>query len=285
VSAHSTKLALARALDRAGVNAAGHRLQLGACMPFVRAVNYHDVPPSLAAAFEAQLRFYAERFEPVGRDGLLALWRGEWRTRRPGLILSFDDGLRSHAEVAAPLLERYGFTGWFFVPAGLLDTPAADQRAVAERVTIRAADEYGDGRIFMTVDQMRSLARRHVVGCHTASHVRLTAGLDRPALEREIAGAKRLMERQLGTAVDAFCWVGGEEWSYSRAAAEEVRRAGFRLSFMTNSAPIRPATNLLQLQRTNVEAADPPWLVRFQLSGFMDVLYAPKRRRVNRLTS
>ena len=32
------------------------------------------------------------------------------------------------------------------------------------------------------------------------------------------------------------------------------------------------------------EADYPLWLTRFQLSGIMDLLYAGKRRRVNRLT-
>jgi len=54
---------------------------------------------------------------------------------------------------------------------------------------------------------------------------------------------------------------------------------------MTNNAVITPSTCPLQLQRTNIEAEDPLWLVRFQLSGFMDVFYAGKRRRVNRLTA
>ena len=53
---------------------------------------------------------------------------------------------------------------------------------------------------------------------------------------------------------------------------------------MTNSAPIRPGCNLHQLQRTNVEASDPPALVNLSLSGFFDAWYAGKRRRVNRLT-
>ena len=92
------------------------------------------------------------------------------------------------------------------------------------------------------------------------------------------------MEKALGCEVPVFCWVGGEEESYSRAAAQLINRAGFGYSFMTNSAVIRPATDSLQLQRTNVEAVYPLWLVRFQLSGFMDLLYMGKRSMVNRLT-
>ena len=73
--------------------------------------------------------------------------------------------------------------------------------------------------------------------------------------------------------------------TYSVAAAEAIRLAGFRVSLMTNSAPIRPGCNLLQIQRTNVEASDPPALVNLSLSGFFDAWFAAKRRRVNRLTA
>lgn len=83
--------------------------------------------------------------------------------------------------------------------------------------------------------------------------------------------------------MDTFCWVGGEEPSYHAGAAALIRE-GYALSFMTNTAVIRPHTSPWQLQRANVEAQDPLWLVRFQLSGLMDLAYAGKRRRVNRLT-
>jgi hypothetical protein len=54
---------------------------------------------------------------------------------------------------------------------------------------------------------------------------------------------------------------------------------------MTNNFVNRPDTHPLQLQRTNIESENPLWLVKFQLSGLMDLLYLGKRRRVNRLTA
>ena len=54
---------------------------------------------------------------------------------------------------------------------------------------------------------------------------------------------------------------------------------------MTNNAVIRPHSELLQVQRTNVEAHFEPAFLNLCLSGFYDVLYLPKRRRVNRLTA
>lgn len=279
------KLRLARLLDVIGLSRALLGLQSVLRRPYVRCVNYHDVPASRAAAFEEQLRFFRDRFAPVGERDLLDLLAGEWRHSRPGLLISFDDGVRSHFEVAAPLLEKYGFVGWFFVPAAFPDTPVDEQAAFVRRNRILLDGPPGPGRAAMTWEEIRQLDRKHVVGCHTMNHRRLDSSLGAEELEVEIPRAKRQLEEQLGHDVDSFCWVGGEEWSYSGAAAESVRRAGFRLGFMTNNAPVRPGCDPLQIQRTNLEARFPLSLVAFQLSGALDLIYLPKRRRVVRKTS
>lgn len=121
------KLRLARLLDRLGLNTALRRLRERLCHPSLRAVNYHDVPARLAEPFEEQLRFFARHFVPVGPRELGELLADRWPHRKPGLLITFDDGLRSHAEVAAPLLERHGFPGWFFVPAAF---PEIDRKSV-----------------------------------------------------------------------------------------------------------------------------------------------------------
>jgi peptidoglycan/xylan/chitin deacetylase (PgdA/CDA1 family) len=132
---------------------------------------------------------------------------------------------------------------------------------------------------------LRRLDRNHVIGCHTFSHRRLETSLTGEDLAWEIHESKRQLEEWLERPVDVFAWVGGEEWTYSAAAAEAIRQAGFRISFMTNSAPLRPGDDLLQIQRTNIEANFPPAIMRFGLSGFFDLTYGRKRRRVNRLTA
>jgi peptidoglycan/xylan/chitin deacetylase (PgdA/CDA1 family) len=251
------KVALARVFEATRLNDA---LLAAQRMPCIRAVNYHDVPDHLAPAFERQLELFARRFVSVGHDDLLALHAGRWPHARPGVLLSFDDGLPSHARVVAPLLERHGLVGWFFVPAGSV----------------------GEGGL--SWPELRRLAERHFIGCHSMTHRRLSASLDEGELRREIVDAKRVLEEGLGREIQSFCWVGGEEWSYSAGAARVIRAAGYQLGFMTNNALIRPGCDLLQLQRTNVEASYPMDLFKFQLSGLLDLLYLPKRRRVNRLT-
>lgn len=281
------KALLARVFQASGLNHLLSFARRGLGGAHARAVNYHDIGPDMVDGFEEQLRFYREHFVDVGRVELESLLRGEWRGARPGLLVTFDDGLRSHAEHAAPLLERYGFTGWFFVPTEFVDAPVAEQRAFAEAHQIVAYPGSGaGGRVAMSWEEIRDLADRgHVIGCHTRHHVRLGAELGASVLDDEVFVSKARLEEKLGRPVDVFCWVGGEEWSYSREAAEAIRRAGFRVSFMTNNAPIRPGTDPLQIQRTNIEAWFPLDVVRFQMNGVLDWLYMPKRRRVNALTA
>ena len=281
------KETLAALLDRTGLTALVTRLYHATVGPHIRVVNYHDVPPSRAPAFREQLAFYAEHYRSVDREALEAFLVGRdigLRAERPGLIISFDDGLRSHAEVAAPLLEEFGFMGWFMVPSGFVDCAAAEQGAFAAAHQIVFSPEYADARVAMTWDQLRALEARHIVGCHSESHRRLEASLTAEEREREIVHAKARFEAELGHPMDVFCWVGGEEWSYSASCAAEIRAAGYAFSFMTNNAPVRPGSDPLQIQRSNIEAAMSPARVRFNLSGLMDGLYAPKRARVERLT-
>ena len=281
----SSREIVAAAFARTGLSSLGRVLQAKLVGPHVRIVNYHDVPPSRAGAFERQIERLAEHFEPVALDDIIKLHEERWTAARPGLLLTFDDGLRSHHDVVAPILERYGFRGCFFVPVGFVDTPPEQQAEWARAHEILVADEYQDHRVALTWDETRELDARHVVGGHTWDHVRLRSGLPPEVLRREIADARERLGKELGHPVDVFAWVGGEESSYSAEAARAIREAGFRFSMMTNNAVVRPTTDLRHLQRTNLEARFPEALVDLSLSGFYDLLYTAKRRRVDRLTS
>jgi len=280
------KRALARALAATGAA----RAMIGAQSllrrgDYIRVVNYHGTPPADAASFERHAAFLAEHFAPVTAASLARFFEeGAWRAPKPGVIVSFDDGLRSNAEVAAPILERYGLVGWFFVPVAFVDEAPARQMAFADAHQIRVDHPYPDGRVAMSWDELRALSARHVVGCHTRTHRRLAPTVAPADLEDEIISARADLAAGVGREVEAFCWVGGEEASYSAEAARVVRRAGYRFGFMTNNAPLRPGDDPLHIQRTNLESAWSLDVLRFQLSGLMDVAYLPKRRRVNQLT-
>ena len=268
----AAKRTIAKALDCVGLNTAGFALQKNLLWPFIRVVNYHDISPEHVSNFETHLSYYSKHFINVDEEMLRGFLNGaSWQHTKPGLILTFDDGMRSHFEIAAPLLEKFDFTGWFFIPAGW----------IADRMDPN--DDIALGQRTLTVEQVRYLDQRHVVGCHTETHCRLTGDLSAEKLQFEILGSRSSFKEILGHDVNIFCWVGGEESSYSKSAVDLVKQ-GYDISFMTNNAVVRPTTNPLQIQRTNIEAENHLSLLRFQLSGVMDIIYSPKRSRVNRLT-
>lgn len=240
----------------------------------IRAINYHAFSRDLASGFERQLAFYAKHFDDCSRSDLDVLLSGSPETSswsRPRLLISFDDGFSGQYEIAAPLLEKYGFTGWFFVPSWHigreLDAPTSESGGIAGS--------------FMSAAQLQELvARGHVVGCHTRHHTRLVATLSQEQLETEIVAARDDIEASIGGKIDVFCWVRGDEPSYSAPAQRKIEAAKYRYSFMTNLLPITAGTDPLYLERTNIEADWPLSHVRFYLSGIMDLAYAAKRRRV-----
>ena len=204
------KQKLGRLLD---LTRADRLLRLGQSLVWgsrhLRAVNYHDVPAGEAASFAAHLQHYRERYCPVGEAELEDFFRtGRWDRPRPGLIVSFDDGLRSHYEVAAPLLEEYGFVGWFMVPAGFVATPVEEQRRFCREHRIELPPGPDGERVALTPEGLRDLAGRgHVVACHTLTHRRLYASTPPEELRREIVEARELLQGWLGREVSSFCWV------------------------------------------------------------------------------
>jgi peptidoglycan/xylan/chitin deacetylase (PgdA/CDA1 family) len=275
MNSRSLKRAVVKALDVAGVNALGHFIQRRTLSPFIRAVNYHEINQPWVESFEKHIEFYATRFANVTYEDLIKFLKtGEWPHDKPGLIITFDDGSTTHLETAAPILEKYGFTGWFFVPSGW----------VIEKNGVKSEKPWFVKEIeVLTHAQLKELDQRHIIGCHTDTHCRLSADVPPEKMRDEILGAQKEMEALLGHPVRLFSWTGGEEAAYSRAAADLIKQ-GFEMSFMTNSRVIHPGDDPLQIQRTNIEAEYPLPLVRFQLSGLVDILYTGKRRRVNKLT-
>jgi peptidoglycan/xylan/chitin deacetylase (PgdA/CDA1 family) len=252
---------------------------------YIRAINYHDLTGA-ANGFEQQLKYLADRFDNVSlKDLELFFANGAWHKPKPGLILSFDDGLRSHYEVAAPLLKKYAFTGWFFIPTDFIVCPPRLQQQFAKEHHIAASAVTDGNRLAMSWEEILALSERgHVIASHTRSHHRTLIGDTEEVLRREIAESKALLETMIGRSVEVFGWVGGEERVYHARAASEVRRAGYKYAFMTNCALLFPYSSPLHIQRTNIEAAWSLELVSFQLSGAMDFYYLPKRIRTENRT-
>lgn len=202
---------------------------------YLRVVNFHNTPRRYEAQYEAQIRAYAEHFAPVTEGDLEQLFRtGHWHKDKPPVLLCFFEGTRNHYDVTLPLLKKYGLTGWFFVIAGFLDVPPAEQPAFAEAHDIGLIpDEYGGERSTLSWDEVRELAREHVVTSHTLTHTALAPDSPEEVMVREILESGRVLETQLGRAVHSFAWLRAGEHGLNGRADELLLGSSYRFLFST----------------------------------------------------
>lgn len=196
-------------------------------------ITFHHLGPERgplafpAASFASLVEALATRGPPiVDLDRLLAPGAG------PGIALVFDDGGRSVAEVALPVLRDAGVPAHLFLCTGWPEGDALARRAAGA---------------FSTTD-WRGVERLHrggvAVESHTHTHADLR-GLDRARIEDECARADALIERRLGTRPRYFAFPYGRHDATSR----EVAGSRYSAAFTTRLAPLRDADDRFALPR------------------------------------
>jgi peptidoglycan/xylan/chitin deacetylase (PgdA/CDA1 family) len=245
----------------------------------IRAVNYHCTPLKDKNNFEKQLKFFKKHFFNTNLELLDKYFSNELCAfpKKPGIIITFDDGLRSNYDIAINLLEKYNFTGWFCIPVGFVLNPSQDY---AEKNSIIYKQNYTDKRYGMNISEIVEIAKKHIIVCHTFSHHRINQFDSQEILNYEITNSKKELEKITKKDICTFCWVGGELIHYTEKGYKTIMESAYKYSFTTNSSLITKNTNSLNLNRTNIESSFPMHLVLFQLTGLMDLLYFTKRNKV-----
>jgi peptidoglycan/xylan/chitin deacetylase (PgdA/CDA1 family) len=133
------------------------------------------------ASFEAQMqRVRAKRGHAWLPDDAMA------GVQSPEIMVSFDDGEASDAEVALPILLRLGLRATFFVTSGFVG-----RRGSMSATQLRAVSDAG-----------------MVIGSHGASH-RFLNTLSAQALRAELAESRELLQDHIGRRVDTLALPGG----------------------------------------------------------------------------
>jgi peptidoglycan/xylan/chitin deacetylase (PgdA/CDA1 family) len=246
--------------------------------PFVRVLFLHETPPETASRFREQLAFLRDRFNVIDFEMFKALFDGSASLPddRPAAMLTFDDGMASNYEVAAPLLEEAGMRGLFFVVPhfSLCDDEDAARAFYVNRIRNRKP-----GLTAMTPKQIRDLAERgHTIGNHTLTHARLS---DTPAsnLESEILSSADIIESWVGRRVEAFSWP--FRW-------DAITRDAHRMAAARHPYCFSPCSGRVDLQkdspalvwRTSVETSYDMAEFSFKCSRLADRISAHLRRRV-----
>lgn len=118
------------------------------------------------------------------------------------VMITFDDGLRSHYELAYPVLKEFGFSGVFFVVGNRIDQ----------------AD-------FLSADELREMEGEGMeIASHGYTHTFL-AYLSEEEIAWELSESKRALEGAIGKPVEYFAFPGGH---YTRPMLRLLKNAGFK---------------------------------------------------------
>jgi len=281
------KDALASAIKQGMLASGQYRRALArTTFPGVAVLCYHgvrddDVPDAavtfprlhiLASTFEAHCRVIRECCTPISLDD----WREALAGRAPlpprPVLITFDDGYRSVARLAAPILAAHDLPAVVFVCTGPMaswrllwfDAMAErDGQAAVEAWKSRPYDEWrsecvqspvtrdDDPRAPMTRDELAVLSRQHgiEIGGHTVDHpilARATPDQQREQIARDLASIREWT----GAPVRAFAYPNGRpRIDYTEATIAILRDEGIDAAFTTRPSLSRPEESALERSR------------------------------------
>ena len=121
------------------------------------------------------------------------------------MCLTFDDGLKTHAEIAAPMLKERGWSGAFCVPTALMDV---NSRTLTPNQIKDLWLEGNEENLMSWDDVRRMMAEGHEIYPHTHDHVDLvelyTAGR-KDEIEQQIVKSKNAFRKEIGNTPAFFC--------------------------------------------------------------------------------
>ncbi|MFD1532313.1 polysaccharide deacetylase family protein [Pseudonocardia aurantiaca] len=168
---------------------------------------------------------------------------------KPLLALTFDDGVTSVLENAAPVLRHHGIPATMFVVTGWADGGHPEKhRHVLDWKGVARLQEYGIS-----------------LGSHSTTHPdfgRIRAADAREELEVSL----HRMEQMLGLTVKEFAIPFGQSRNWSDAARTAAAEAGYTTVY-AQSVETRPAGTV---PRTFITRIDTPRLFRAALAGCYD---------------
>ena len=120
-------------------------------------------------------------------------------------LITFDDSRAEHSAIAAPMLEKHGFRGVFFI------------------MTITY-----NKKNYMTKDQIAQLAKSgHTVGLHSWDHTMATKYKTPEDWKKEVAEPKKKLETITGVPVDYWAYPNGV---FNHSSAQEMSKY-FKIAF------------------------------------------------------
>lgn len=221
---------------------------------------YHHVFDDERAGFARQLRWMRRHGEFLGWDDAIALMRSGQPIDGRYFCLSFDDGFKSCATHALPILVEHQANAAFFVATRFIDTDPVRDR------DLLLGFYPGETRLmeFMSWNDCRALqGAGMVVGSHTDGHARLSM-LDTDAVATELTVSKHRIEAELGGECRHFCCPWGQPGSTFHPDRDPgiAKDCGYASFATTVRGPTRAGDSPFFIRRDHTLANDPDYQLR-----------------------
>ena len=200
-----------------------------------KASSIYDFTPE---QLEGHLQYLKEHnYSPITALQMVEMLTNTEQLPEKPVVLTFDDGHKSHYQSVFPLLKKYGYRATFFVYTDVIAEKSEKQ---------------------LTWDELREMSREGMdLQSHTKSHPYLTQvkknedqAMYLKRLEREIYGSKGILEEKLGRKVDLLAYPYG--W-FNRNIEAMAVQAGYCGLFTVNWGTNLPMENPLRIRRRVME--------------------------------
>ncbi len=182
-----------------------------------------------AQHFQQQMTWLSDHgYQAVTLQRLYDSFHGHAALPAHPVVISFDDGLRSQADVAQPVLSTHGWPAVLnLVVHHYTQTPPAITAARVKRL----------------------IAAGWEIDSHTVNHLSLPT-LDDAQLRREVADSRRILQNDFGVPVNFFCYPSGR---YNTHVIDAVRAAGYLAATTTNEGFTRAGQPTFELSRVRID--------------------------------
>ncbi len=183
--------------------------------------------------FERQMQFIKDQgYNVISLSDAVVHLANNKPLHGKNIAITFDDGYRSQYTFAFPILQKFGYTGTFFIYTNAIDNLNAS----------------------MTWEEISDLdGHGMTIGAHTRSHAMLTNIGDKKILRDEIEGSKEDIQAHLQKNIDLFAYPFG---AYDESIKTEVESAGFRGAVSVNMGHLQTKDIRYALKRYNVNDND-----------------------------
>ena len=254
----------------------------------VRVLLYHHIPEQQVDQFHSQLIWLSKSWNFITPEQFECHILGQKLLPSNSILLTFDDGFKSNRFVADTVLESLNIKAIFFIVTEFISLNHNQnfKRFVAENICpgMQECDVSEDMRN-MSWDDLKYLTNKgHKIGCHTATHARLSlASLDQ--LNEEVVSSADKIQAELGASVDHFAFTFGDISSFSQSALLTVQTRFKFLHTGLGGNNIPSQFSCMTIMRDSIGPKDSKMMIGALLEGMADWYFKPQLKILNRWLS